>query len=35
MAESLDVYVNDALAGTLRQEHGRLAFSYNEAWTLR
>ncbi len=33
MGESLDVYVNDALAGILRQEHGRLAFGYNEAWT--
>ena len=33
MAESLDVYVNDALAGVLRQEHGRLAFGYNETWT--
>lgn len=33
MAESLDVYMNDALAGILRQAHGRLAFGYNEAWT--
>ena len=33
MGESLDVYINDALAGVLRQEHGRLAFGYNETWT--
>ena len=32
MDRSLDVYLNDTLAGTLREEHGKLAFSYEAAW---
>lgn len=32
MADSLDVYVNDVRAGTLRHESGKLAFTYEAAW---
>ena len=32
MAESLDVYINDSLAGNLRQEQGRLFFTYAAGW---
>ena len=32
MADSLDVYVNDTLAGNLQQRHGKLTFTYAPAW---
>ena len=32
MADSLDVYVNDSLAGTLRQAQGGLSFAYEPGW---
>ena len=32
MADALDVYLNEHLAGRLREEKGRLSFAYDEAW---
>lgn len=32
MAGALDVYLNEQLAGRLREEKGRLSFAYDEAW---
>ena len=32
MADALDVYLNESLAGRLREERGRLFFAYDRAW---
>jgi serine/threonine-protein kinase HipA len=32
MADALDVYLNESLAGTLREEKGQLFFAYESAW---
>jgi serine/threonine-protein kinase HipA len=32
MADALDVYLNEQLAGRLREEKGRLSFAYDKTW---